>query len=316
MNKYIKPSSIAFYLLIFLLAFIIGAAAAGLSGVAKGQGLAGGAIVLGYGLMTALGGIILGIIIVSRASIDLIKKANWIILALAVIIVVFLRLRSSDKKTNEKSDPQPKIQTSPSLPASLMANFTGKSSSTEIGLGLFTPNYVENNVLYFYSVQNPDIPIEDNPKLDSITFSLSEHGDFTIQTAPPWLQPEHLKLDYGIIYFKIMQIGKDYILLEGNSTTKTTYFVSKWSGDILYWPEFILSTFMLEFPEGKVQPVRIKPLENASIVQKPVRNMRAISVQDSWVEVEILDDQWSPIDKGWIRWRDESKILIKYSLLS
>lgn len=316
MNKYIKPSSIAFYLLIFLLAFIIGAAVAGLSGVAKGQGLAGGAIVLGYGLMAALGGIVLAIIIVSRANTAIIKKTNWIILVVVLIIFAFLRLRSSDKKTEEKPAPQPKMQTSPAAPVNLTGNFARKSSSTEIGLGLFTPNYAENDVLYFYSVQNPDKPIEDNPKLDSITFSRTEHGDITIQTAPPWLQPEHLKLDYGILYFKIMQIGKDYILLEGNSSTKNTYFVSKWSGDIIFWPEFILSTFMLEFPEGKVQPVRIKPLDNASVVQNPTNNMRAISVQDFWVEVEILDDQWVPIDKGWIRWRDESGLLVQYSLLS
>ncbi len=317
MNKYIKPSSLAFYLLIIILFFVIGAVLARVSGVAENQGLAGGAIILGYGLMAALGGIVLAFIVISRANIEKIKKANWIILLLVCAILAFLNFRYNIKEeVPEDSMPskQPKTVTSPS--ANLTSSLTIQPFTEPIGLGLFTPNYYENNVFYFYSLQNQDKPLEDNPKLDSITFSRTEQGDFSIATAPPWLQPEHLKLDYGILYFKVIRIGKDYLLLEGNTTTKQTYFVSRWSGDIILWPEFILSTFMLEFPEEKPQPIRIKPLENASTILNPTNYLRAISIQDYWVEVEVLDEKWNPIDKGWIKWRDESGLLVQYSLLS
>ncbi|MEB2777203.1 hypothetical protein SYJ56_17945 [Algoriphagus sp. D3-2-R+10] len=316
MNKYIKPSSLAFYLLLFMVFFIIGAAAAGLSGVAKNQGLAGGAIVLGYGLITALGGIVLAILVISKASIDKIKKANWIILLILLLLLAFLSFRYKSKTEVPEEATTPPPPKTITTPVKFISKKTIEPAFLTIGLGLFTPNYYERDVLYFYAVQNFDKPIEDNPKLDSITFARTEHGDFTIKTAPPWLEPEHMKLDYGILYFKIIRIGKDYILIEGNSTKKLTYYVSKWSGDIILWPEFILSTFMLEFPEGKTQPVKIKPQDNASAIQNTSPFMRAISIQDFWVEVETLDDQWKPIGKGWIKWRDESGLLVQYSLLS
>ncbi|PZX55840.1 hypothetical protein [Algoriphagus chordae] len=311
MNKYLKPSSIACYILLFIVFFIIGAATAGLSGVAKNQGLAGGAIVLEYGIMASFGGLALAIFLISKTSTSNIKKANWVILLIVLLTLAFLGFRSTSTEgaTFSPKRPQPKTVTIP-------VNFTNNSTAERIGLGLFSPNFFENEVLYFYAVQNFDRPIEDNPKLDSITFAKTELGKYTITTAPPWLQPEHLKLDYGILFFKIIRIGKDYIQLEGNSTTEQTYFVSRWSGDIILWPEFILNTFMLEFPEGKTQAIRIKPVENASSIQNSSHLMRAISIQDFWVEVEVLDDQWNKIDTGWIKWRDESQLLIQYSLLS
>ncbi|UZD23301.1 hypothetical protein [Algoriphagus halophytocola] len=317
MNKFIKPSSFAFYLLLFLLSFILGAAGAGIAGAAENQGLAGGAIVLGYGLMTALGGVVLALIIISKTEVERIKKANWILLGILLCIFAMLSYKSYTREKSKQNNPidiQPKRETNPA--PTLMSPVHYKSPGSRMGLGLFSPNYHENKVLYFYAAQHSDKPIEDQPKLDSITFSQNEHGNYTIGTAPPWLMPEHMKLDYNILYFKILRIGKDYLQIEGNTDTNQAFFVSKWSGETILWPEFILSTFMLEFPEGEKQPLRIKPLDNASIIPHTSRYMRAISIQDHWVEVEVLNEQWKPIDYGWIKWRDENKLLIQYTLLS
>lgn len=68
MSKFIKPSSILFYLLSFVVFVIIGATYAALSGAADGQGLAGGAIVLGYGIMSGLIAIVVAIILVYSVS--------------------------------------------------------------------------------------------------------------------------------------------------------------------------------------------------------------------------------------------------------
>lgn len=265
MNKFFKPSSVVLYFLLIFLFFILGAIVAGISGVAKNQGLAGGAIVLGYGIMTALGGFILSIIFVTRVNVKNIKKTNWFLLALLLIIMAVMKFRFDSNKSPNNSQQevnQPKTTTSPSL--KLIHNLSPTHLTESMGLGLFTPNFIENWKLYFYAIQNFKKAMEQNPKLDSISFSQKNSGEFEITTAPPCLKPEHLKLDYEILYFKVIRIGKDYLQIEGNSSTNDTYFVSKWSGDIILWPEFILSTFMLEFPEGKNQVIRIKPLDNAT----------------------------------------------------
>lgn len=317
MNKFIKPSSILFYLFMLFLFFILGASLAGISGVAKNQGLAGGAIVLGYGFLAAIGGFILAIFVVGKVNVEKIKKTNWYLLAILVIILALLKLRldsNKDSNSSETNSIQPKKTTQPALKL-IHSNIHNQLTET-IGMGLFTPFFSDNKKLYFYSIQNFDKALDQNPILDSITFSYKNPSGIEITTAPPWLQPMHLKLDYGILYFKVIRIGKDYLQIEGNSSTKETYFVSKWSGEVILWPEFILNSFMLEFPEGKNQLIRVKPFDNSSQVLNWSPNLRPISVQGYWVEVEVLNENWKPIDKGWIKWRDETQLLIKYSLLS
>ena len=53
MKKLFKPASLLLYFLTILSFFLAGFLYAALTGAGKGQGLAGGAIVLGYGVLSA-----------------------------------------------------------------------------------------------------------------------------------------------------------------------------------------------------------------------------------------------------------------------
>ncbi|GAB3650388.1 hypothetical protein GCM10028791_17520 [Echinicola sediminis] len=69
---------------------------ASLLGAADGQGLAGGAIVLGYGLMTGLGALFVGIAVVywlERRNIILFNKVLAVLLLLFVGLLFFRNLR-------------------------------------------------------------------------------------------------------------------------------------------------------------------------------------------------------------------------------
>lgn len=76
MKKYFKPSSLLFYLFVIILFFIIGTAVASWSGVADNQGLAAAAIVLGYGLITALIAMIPALIVIRLVKPEVIRKVN------------------------------------------------------------------------------------------------------------------------------------------------------------------------------------------------------------------------------------------------
>ena len=44
--------------------------------------------------------------------------------------------------------------------------------------------------------------------------------------------------------------------------------------------------------------------------------MRPLKIENEWMYVELIDDDFNALGNGWIRWTKEGKMLISYNLLS
>ncbi|WP_149276480.1 hypothetical protein [Pareuzebyella sediminis] len=78
-HKMLKPYSWLCYLLVPILFFFIGLSLAGFVGAGKGQGLAAGAIVLGYGVIGAAIGIVIALLLTSHLSRKTLIRLNGIV---------------------------------------------------------------------------------------------------------------------------------------------------------------------------------------------------------------------------------------------
>lgn len=185
-----------------------------------------------------------------------------------------------------------------------------------MGLGIFSPNFYENKVLHFYGNINHDKALSEHLPFDSITFSQSDHHNYQIGTAPPWIIPQHLKLDYGILHFKIKTIYQNFIEIEVNSKTGQTSFINPYAGKIQYWPEFLSKVHSLEFKDPETQFVKVKPMDHAGEVLTIFNIMQPIAIQQDWVMVELRNSNYKKVGKGWVKWRDNGELLLNYSLLS
>ncbi len=85
----LKPACLLLYILVIPVFFIIGAALAGISGVAADQGLAGGAIVFFYGIITALGALIISLLIAYKSDYSSLIRLNKI-LGITCLLVIGL----------------------------------------------------------------------------------------------------------------------------------------------------------------------------------------------------------------------------------
>jgi len=85
MKKLIKPASIAFYFLFAIVFFFLGMYIAGVTGVGKNQGLAGGAIVLVYGLFSGGLAFIASFFIVRYVLHKWVVRLNWLLLIIVAI---------------------------------------------------------------------------------------------------------------------------------------------------------------------------------------------------------------------------------------
>lgn len=101
-QKFFKLSSIGFYLLMIVLFFLVGLYVAKLSGAGKNQMLAGGAIVMMWGLLFAFGAFITSFFVVRLVSLKTVIQLNWILLILILSLYGYgyYRLSIREKKAS------------------------------------------------------------------------------------------------------------------------------------------------------------------------------------------------------------------------
>jgi hypothetical protein len=329
-HQMLKPYSFLLYFLAILTFFFVGLTYAGIIEAGKNQGLAGGAIVLGYGVMGAFFGFLMALFLANKTNRKIIFRLNIILAILCVGFYSYYHLKYLERqkaKALEKQHielPKKPIPTKPVVPeaepmAMLVPNGFKKNvfnQENEDGLGMFKPNFGEQQVLYFYG--NPYLGkalIEHTP-YDSITFQKKEYGGYSIATAPPWLVPDHLKLDYDLLYFKVQSVTQEFVEVTVNTLTEQTAFVSKYDGAIAYWPEFLLSVHSVEFPNPETETIYVKPLEYAGKVDIAYSFMKPLRISNEWMFVELQDDDFKSLGTGWIKWIADGKLLVQYALLS
>ena len=318
-HRMLKWSSLLFYLFPFVLFFFIGCSVAGMSGVADNQGLAAGAIVIGYGILAGVFSLVPALFVASKTNSKQLIRINFIFAFSIICLVIIFQYRS----TNQKNKSPEKIEKSTTqMPPSLFINSLStvlpemNPAKEKMGLGMFTPDMFNNDVFYFYGNLNLQKSILEHSATDSITFQRSEFGGVEIATAPPWLVPDHLKLDYDLLYFKVISVTDDFVELLVNTQTNQTAFANKRAGNIHYWPDFLLSVHSVELINPEMNFIHIKPLKHSAQISQEYTFLSPIRIRNDWMEVELLNDDLKVIENGWIQWKTENELAITYSLLS
>lgn len=319
MKKLLTPTALLFYLLVLLVFFFAGTYFSAIFGVVKGQGLAGPAIVLGYGVITAALALLASFFLVAFLRKKILVRLNK---GLGVILFIFTIITGyriiTKEQSNRSAIPSPQ-RTTLSTASSDVKN-TEKSTfgagSSEMGLGVFTPNTANTSVLYFYGNPRFHNPDSKQPPTDSLVFRIRNHRGTDISYAPPWFVPRHLKLDYGILYFTVKSVNRNFIEIVVNEPNQKTAYVERHSGKFTYWPDFLLKVHSIEFLPGQEQVARHKPLSYAGAVDLDFDFMQPLQIRGNWMRVELHNRDFQKIGEGWIEWRNEKGWCVRYSLLS
>ncbi|MCG2419030.1 hypothetical protein K8089_08335 [Aequorivita sp. F47161] len=329
MKNIFKPARIAFYILMLVTFFIVGLYFAGLIDAGKGQGLAGGAIVVGYGFLFAVIAFIASFFIAHFATHKFIVYANIGLLAVIIIAYGITHYRyvqhQKSKEKKEQFRPKSTTPTSQVEPMGMVTFYKHDGSlpnsvniqdeeNDKLGLGFFKPNFFQYSTLFFYGNVTLEKSITQHNPVDSLPLGRDQFGDFTLIAAPPWLLPEAMNPSFGIFYFNVKSVSREFIEVEVNKKTGQTAYLNKHIGQLLFWPEFLLSTASIEFLEGKSQTPKIKPLDYAAEVHTPFLKMKPLQVKDEWIQVVLKNQNFQEVDKGWIRWKRDNKLLIKFEL--
>jgi hypothetical protein len=302
---------------------------AGAVGAGKNQGLAGGAIVLGWGVMFGGLAFLISIVLAFKMAHKYVVKANWVLFVLLAIGygITHYRFAMRDKKDKEPPKETPKKVTAPAETSPTAMLFSPNMSSSDLqvktgvvdnpmGMGYFIPNYFDNPVLYFYGNLNLEKSLMDHTAIDSITFRRNKYNQFEIATAPAWLVPDIMKLDYDLLYFKVQSVTDEFAEIIVNTTNNRTSFVSRAAGRLLYWPDLLLGVNSIEFPQGSLEKVRNRPFEAAGTNNTPYDFMQPLQIKGDWMYVLLVDQDFNKTGKGWIQWKRDGKLMVRFNLLS
>jgi len=297
--------------------------------VPNSVGLAGAAEVLGYMLVISIAFIVLGIFLVKKLSRRRIVRSLLVVGPLALIMVVFgiwrfMQMKAEQDEQWQKEQEryeqlEPTAPIAPVIFASRRSTLDVLGNATEqqepvLGLGMASP-IMELGVLHFYGAPDMDQLPATFQALDSLTFAKGEH--FTnITSAPPWFVPAHMKLDYDLLLLKMITLSRNWVEVEVNTFDGTTRWVDRQELGIVFWPEFISTVNTVEIIDPETNPIRIKPLDHASVLADGADALlKPLAVRGEWLMVGTseLADRMPPT--GWIRWRDGVRLLVRYNLL-
>lgn len=326
MKEYFKLSNLLFYLLITFIAFFLGMLLAGITGAGKGQGLAGGAIVFGYGVISAGVVFVISIFLAQWFGSAIVVRLNKIMLVVVAVMMalLFYRYQTMNAANNQSYFPY----INHLVPTAQAANYQAEKPvilkpalykptlfKPSMGLGMVAPNIYENKDVLFYGNPNLEKAVSDHTPTDRLKFKRSETG-ITINYAPPWFVPVHMKMDYELLKLRLISVSHDFVEVVVNERTGQTAYMDRSKNKLQFWPEFLLSVSSVEPISRENNPVRVKPLNHAGLVTKQYSFLKPLRIKSEWIRVELLDDGFKSLGKGWIKWQDDGKLLIKYSLLS
>ncbi len=315
MKAFYKPSNILFYILSALLFLLLGTILAGITGAGKNQGLAGSAIVLGYGVISGFVAFIAAIVTARLVKENLVILLNKIFAALFLLLIALFIYRFQTRQDALNLRTQPTSGQASSTTPTAYAQTNAGDDFPPMGLGMAAPMYYENRVVYFYGDLNLEKPVSDHMPTDSLVFERRETG-FELASAPPWFVPAHLKLDYNMLFLHVVSLQAEFIEVMVNETDGQTAFMDRFKFDVRFWPEFLLTINSVEQLYPQDYPVRVKPLSHGAPVSTQYTFLKPLRISSHWMEVELLDERFQSRDKGWIKWQENGKLLITYSLLS
>jgi len=88
---------------------------------------------------------------------------------------------------------------------------------------------------------------------------------------------------------KVHTSGKFMVEVEINQKTGQSVLIDKFSGDLIYWPEFTITINSVEILKEYPQKTLIKPIDNASVNITPYEFLQPIAVRGDWLKVNLTD---------------------------
>lgn len=284
----------------------------------KDTGLAGPADALLYGIAGMIAVLITGIALARRMKLKTFRIAFAFTFVLSLALAAWIVYRVQVVK-QRPSGFSPDMNYKNEETASLYSYAAAVENEDDqpAGMGIAKPHLSDGHVIYFYHLLPIDMQAWQVRPMDSIVIRKGKNH-FEISYAPPWFFPEVIKLDYDLLLLRTLAIAQDWMEVVVNKQTELTCWISRSDAEFTDWPTFLLGVYAVELINPQTNPLRLKPLDHANIVATATVRfpLKPLAIKGDWAMVPTLGLAGRIVPNGWIRWRKNDRLLVKYSLLS
>lgn len=307
-----------FFILLSFIGFCAGMVIASFI-IDKENGLAASADALLYGIAGLIAGVLLGIVSARHMNQKTFRIAFACAILLSLALTTWIVYRVQTLKQQQQSGFLPGMNFKNKETASFysFAAVVEKEEEQLPGMGIAKPHLSDGHVIYFYHLLPIDMQAWQVRPVDSIVIHKGKNH-FEITYAPTSFFPEVMKLDYDLLLLRTLALSNDWLEVVVNKQTELSYWVSRSDADFIDWPTFLLSVYSIEPINPQTNPLRFKPLDHASIIATTPERfpLKPLAIKGDWAMVSTLGLDDRIVLHGWIRWRKDDRLLIRFSLLS
>jgi|GEM_PF-4360632 len=149
----------------------------------------------------------------------------------------------------------------------------------------------------------------DDPATNSLAYRVEGGG------ADAQIRPKHSKVDYHIFELSVLDRRGEWLEVVVNEDTgKTLWLQENQNVEFRDWLAEMQESFAVEAYKPKVNPLRVKPAEDAKEVKMSGRGcFKAVQMRGNWIKVvqqEHCEELRATPATGWIKWRDDAGCML------
>ncbi|OFY63020.1 MAG: hypothetical protein A3H98_10685 [Bacteroidetes bacterium RIFCSPLOWO2_02_FULL_36_8] len=210
----------------------------------------------------------------------------------------------TDKNDNEKNTTLKQVQEIEKNEKTHKTNYTKIGDS--IGLIVLKDNYCEKDTIKIYN--------EDGSLWYKFTYYYDD-SDGKFDYPNDEFQPRGFKPDYFVLAMEVVIEDKYGYQVFVNKKIDLKKRIKKETFlQFLTWEEYVLKAFAVRFNNAKNPIHKTSEDESETIIYKQDNFYHPVKVKDEWLQIKWGEENnWS---YGWIKWREENRLLIEIYLFA
>ena len=188
-----------------------------------------------------------------------------------------------------------------------------------VGQGVLKIDFAKLPVLQFYSDTGLTVP----SKTIRIIKNSSEEYSIKNETGiNDWFKPEQLFFEHDIFLLRVDTVIGSWYKVIANSTNGETYWTKADSiKKFIKWQTFLLKE-VSSIDKGDVDlEIKITASGKAATIKKIESTdcFKVLEIKGDWIRIKTnteleCSESKRPIKSGWIKWRQNNRLTINYSL--
>jgi len=189
-----------------------------------------------------------------------------------------------------------------------------------LGMGMLKIDFRQLPVLQLYVDTNAVSPAQ------SVRIVKNQSEEYSIENVDSsgWFKPEQLFFEYDIFLMRVDTVAGNWYKVQVNSTSGATLWIrADTAKKFINWKTFLLKEISAVDKGDFNLDIKTTPSDKATTIKKIETTdcFQVLDVKGDWIKVKTnkemeCSESKKPVASGWIRWRQNNRLTVNYSLTS